>query len=78
MYHQNHCRFYKKFTFDRHFGGLSKSFDEGKRIADVLGKEKIVAFLCNHGVLLLAQSAPEALENTYFLERSCMHQVMQL
>ena len=74
MYHQNSCLFYKSYAYDNEYNGLSHCVDEGKRLAKVLGDNRVL-FMCNHGVLLTASTAERAFDDMYYLERACMFQV---
>jgi ribulose-5-phosphate 4-epimerase/fuculose-1-phosphate aldolase len=59
------------------YQGLALNYSEGERLARALG-EKSVLMLRNHGVLVTGQSAAEAFERLYFLERACQAQVLAL
>ena len=74
MYHQTHCRFYNEFAYDTDFEGAAKCYDEGERLASILGDGSVL-FMKNHGVLVAAANAALAFDHAYYLERACMHQV---
>jgi len=74
MCHQNSCRFYNCIAYDRDYSGLSQDDEEGMRIGRQLG-DKSVLFMCNHGVLVVAETAAKAFDDIYYLERACMTQV---
>ena len=74
MYHQNSCLFYDRIAYDQDYTGLSLDDGEGMRIAKQLGN-KSVLFMCNHGVLVVAESPARAFDDLYYLERACMTQV---
>lgn len=59
------------------YNGLALDFAEGERLARALGG-KSVAMLRNHGVLVTADSAAQAFDRLYFLERACQVQVLAL
>jgi ribulose-5-phosphate 4-epimerase/fuculose-1-phosphate aldolase len=59
------------------YNGLALDFAEGERLARALGG-KSVALLRNHGVLVTGDSAAQAFERLYFLERACHLQVLAL
>ena len=74
MCHQNSCRFYNCIAYDRDYSGLSHDDEEGMRTGRQLG-DKSVLFMCNHGVLVVAETAAKAFDDIYYLERACMTQV---
>jgi ribulose-5-phosphate 4-epimerase/fuculose-1-phosphate aldolase len=59
------------------YNGLALDFAEGERLARALGG-KPVALLRNHGALVTGDSAAQAFERLYFLERACQVQVLAL
>lgn len=59
------------------YHGLALDYAEGERMAGALGP-KAVLMLRNHGVLVTGDSAAEAFERLYFLERACQVQVLAL
>lgn len=77
MYHQNACLFYDRIAYDQDYTGLSLDDGEGMRIAKQLGN-KSVLFMCNHGVLVVAESPARAFDDLYYLERACMTQVLAM
>lgn len=74
MIHQNSTQFYNRIAYDNGYSGLGDTFEEGKRLADVLG-EKDVLFMGNHGVMTVAPSVDVAFSDMYYLERAAMFQV---
>ena len=77
MYHQTHCRFYNDFAYDPIYEGAATSCKEGERLAKLIGN-KSVLFMGNHGVLFTGPTAAIAFDNSYFMERACMMQVLFL
>ena len=59
------------------YNGLALDYAEGERLARALG-ERSVLVLRNHGVLVTARTAAQALERLYFFERACQLQVLAL
>ena len=57
------------------YNGLALDYAEGERLARSLGSRS-VGILRNHGVLVTGQSAAQAFERLYFLERACQTQVL--
>jgi ribulose-5-phosphate 4-epimerase/fuculose-1-phosphate aldolase len=59
------------------YNGLALDYGEGERLARAMGG-KPVALLRNHGVLVIGDSAAQAFERLYFLERACQAQLLAL
>ena len=59
------------------YNGLALDFAEGERMARALGT-KSVLMLRNHGVLVTGESAAQAFDRLYFLERACQVQALAL
>jgi ribulose-5-phosphate 4-epimerase/fuculose-1-phosphate aldolase len=59
------------------YNGLALDREEGERLARALGG-KSVLMLRNHGVLVIGDSAAQAFERLYFLERACQAQILAL
>jgi ribulose-5-phosphate 4-epimerase/fuculose-1-phosphate aldolase len=59
------------------YNGLALDHQEGERMAQAL-EGKSVLMLRNHGVLVIGDSAAQAFERLYFLERACQVQVLAL
>lgn len=72
---QNAMRFWNRIGYDEEYGGVALDDAEGDRICDALG-EKDIAFLSHHGVLVTGPSVAYAFDDLYYLERSCMVQVL--
>ena len=77
MCHQNSCYFYNRIAYDRDYSGLSLDDEEGMRTGKQLG-DKSVLFMCNHGVLVVAETAARAFDDVYYLERASMTQVTNI
>jgi ribulose-5-phosphate 4-epimerase/fuculose-1-phosphate aldolase len=69
--------FYEDIAYDSLYNGLALDYAEGERMARVLG-DKSVLMLSNHGVLVIGETAPQAFERLYFLERAAQAQVLAL
>lgn len=74
---QSGLGFYNDIAYDMNYNGLAFDQAEGERMARVLG-DKSVLMLCNHGVLAVGESVPQAFERLYFLERACQAQILAL
>lgn len=75
MTEQNALRFHNRISYDDEYCGLALSNEEGDRIAGSLGNRSI-AFLANHGVVVVGQSVAETFDDLYYLERACKVQVL--
>jgi ribulose-5-phosphate 4-epimerase/fuculose-1-phosphate aldolase len=75
MCHQNALRFFDDVAYDDHFNGFATAQEEGRRMAAAIG-DKTILFLANHGVICVTETIAEAIDNLYFLERSCQVQVL--
>lgn len=72
---QNALRFWGRVGYDDEYNGLALDEAEGRRIADALaGKD--VLFSASHGVTVVGASVAWALDDLYYLERACLHQVL--
>ena len=73
---QNALRFHGRIAYDRGgYGGVALAKDEGDRMCKALGKADML-FLEHHGVLVCGDSVAYAFDDLYYLERSCMVQVL--
>ena len=72
---QNAMRFYGRVGYDRNYGGAALDTDEGDRIATALGDADIV-FMQHHGVLVCGDNMAYTFDDLYYVERSCMVQVL--
>lgn len=72
---QNAMRFYGRTAYDEDYGGVALSDDEGDRIAGALSNADIV-FMAYHGVLVTGDRMDYTFDDLYYLERSCMVQVL--
>ena len=78
MLDQNACRFHDRIAYDRHYAGMALDDTEGERVARLLGPEKSVLFLGNHGVIVVGRSVAEAFDELYYLEKAAQLQVLAL
>lgn len=72
---QNTLRFFRRVAYDRDYGGLALSPQEGERLASVLGDRQVM-MMGNHGVLVAAPSVAQAFDTLYFLEQACRTQML--
>jgi ribulose-5-phosphate 4-epimerase/fuculose-1-phosphate aldolase len=77
MIHQNAARFYGDIAYDDHYNGIAEATVEGERMAAAMGNKKIL-FLANHGVVVVAPTIAQALDDFYYLERACQVQVLAM
>ena len=73
----NALRFNGSVAYDQHYNGEALSTDEGDRMAALLGGKRIL-FLANHGVIVVGETVAQAFDDLYFLERTCMVQVLAM
>ena len=78
MLDQNACRFHNRIAYDRNYSGMALDATEGERVATLLGDDKSVIFLGNHGVIVIAESVAQAFDELYYLEKSSQLQVIAL
>jgi ribulose-5-phosphate 4-epimerase/fuculose-1-phosphate aldolase len=78
MLDQNACRFHGRIAYDRGYAGMALDDHEGERVAGLLGDDKSVLFLGNHGVIVVGATVAEAFDELYYLERAAELQVLAL
>ena len=64
-------------AYDDHYAGTADTLEEGERLANLLGA-KHIAFLKNHGVLVVGDTMAQAYRRLYKLERVCRNQMLAL
>ena len=72
---QNAMRFHGRVAYDDDYGGVALSDDEGDRMCRALGSADVL-FLGSHGVIVCGPNVAWAFDDLYYLERSCMVQVL--
>jgi len=72
---QNAMRFFGRIAYDEGYGGVALSDNEGDRIANALGDAEVV-IMAHHGVIVCGDRMDYAFDDLYYLERSCMVQVL--
>ncbi|XP_050727995.1 putative aldolase class 2 protein RP493 isoform X2 [Eriocheir sinensis] len=77
LVHQNSLLFWNRVAYDHNYQGLAFSFEEGERMAKILG-DKDILLLANHGVLTVAPTISMAFDNLYYLERAAMVQMLTM
>ncbi|KAL4800420.1 class II aldolase/adducin N-terminal [Aspergillus venezuelensis] len=76
MLTQDACSFYGKLgVYDDH-GGIALAVDEGRAIANALGKDNIACILQNHGLLTVGSTVDEAAWLFVSLDSACHAQLM--
>jgi ribulose-5-phosphate 4-epimerase/fuculose-1-phosphate aldolase len=78
MLDQNACRFHRRIAYDRAYAGMALDAHEGVRVAQLLGHSKSVLFMCNHGVIVVAPTVAQALDELCYLEKAAELQVTAL
>ncbi|GAC1485648.1 MAG: aldolase [Acetobacteraceae bacterium] len=74
---QTALKFWGRTVVDDAYNGLALDEAEGDRIAASMGDADI-AFMRNHGVIVLGPSIAEAWDDMYYLERACEAQRLAL
>ncbi len=72
---QNAMRFHGRVAADPSYNGLALDVAEGERIAHAMQGRDIV-FLANHGVVVCGATIAHAYDDLYYLERSCLVEVL--
>ena len=72
---QTEIGFLDTIAYDDDYTGLAFDPAEGERLAGVLGADKKILFMGNHGVLVCGESVAEAYDLLYYLERACQVQL---
>jgi ribulose-5-phosphate 4-epimerase/fuculose-1-phosphate aldolase len=73
MADQNTLGMYGRIAYFDTWDGYVMDLDHGRRLADVLGDNRVL-FLSNHGVVVVGPSVAAAYSDLYKLERACMLQ----
>lgn len=55
-------------VYDDDYNGLARGWEEGERLAKILG-DKTILFMANHGILVTGRTVAEAYDRLYCLER---------
>ena len=66
----NTMRFFGRVTVDHSFSGMALSDTEGDRVADLMGEDKTVLLMANHGVLVIGPTVAAAFDELYYFERA--------
>jgi ribulose-5-phosphate 4-epimerase/fuculose-1-phosphate aldolase len=65
-------------AYDENYTGLAREPDEGERLAALLGPDKKVLFLANHGVIVTGRNTAEAYDRLFALERAAQVQLFAM
>ncbi len=66
----NTMRFFGRVALDDQFSGMALSDAEGRRVAQILGGDKTVLLMANHGVLVIGPTVAAAFDEFYYFERA--------
>ena len=72
---QTEIGFLDKIAYDHDYTGPALDPEEGERLAGILGPDKKILFMANHGVCVCGGSVAEAYDLLYYLERACQVQL---
>jgi ribulose-5-phosphate 4-epimerase/fuculose-1-phosphate aldolase len=78
MLDQDACRYHRRIAYDRDYSGMALDASEGRRVAGLLGEDKSVLFMGNHGVMVIGATVAEAFDELYYLERAAAVQILAL
>src|SRR6266853_99550 len=62
-------------AYDDEYTGLAMDPAEGERLARVMGPDRSVLVMANHGVLACGKTVAEAYDQLYYFERACQVQL---
>jgi len=72
---QTEIGFLDKIAYDNDYTGPALDPAEGERLAGIIGRDKKVLFMANHGVAVCAGSVAEGYDLLYYLERAAQVQL---
>jgi ribulose-5-phosphate 4-epimerase/fuculose-1-phosphate aldolase len=72
---QQSTKFHGRVAYEDAYNGLATDVAEGDRLAAACRDADII-FLANHGVIVCGETVALAFDDLYYLERSCMLQVL--
>ncbi|KAI1120152.1 class II aldolase/adducin domain protein [Nemania abortiva] len=76
MLTQDACTFFGKQAIYHAHGGAALAQEEGQRIANAIGKDNVVCFLRNHGLITTGRTVDEAAFLFHALEQACQSQIL--
>src|ERR1700682_3479796 len=66
----NTMRFFGRVALDDAFDGMALSDSEGERVARLMGEDKTILVMANHGVLAVGETIAAAFDELYYFERA--------
>jgi ribulose-5-phosphate 4-epimerase/fuculose-1-phosphate aldolase len=72
---QTEIGFLDTIAYDDEYTGLAMDPAEGERLARVLGPDRAVLVMANHGILACGKTVAEAYDRLYYFERACQVQL---
>jgi ribulose-5-phosphate 4-epimerase/fuculose-1-phosphate aldolase len=72
---QTEIGFLDTIAYDEEYTGLAFDPAEGERLARVLGPERSVLVMANHGVIACGETVAEAYDRLFYFERACQVQL---
>jgi ribulose-5-phosphate 4-epimerase/fuculose-1-phosphate aldolase len=72
---QTEIGFLDKIAYDHTYTGPALDPAEGERLAGIIGPDKKILFMANHGVCVCGGSVAEAYDLLYYLERAAQVQI---
>ena len=72
---QTEIGFLDTIAYDDEYTGLAMDPAEGERLARIMGPERSVLVMANHGILACGKTVAEAYDRLYYFERACQVQL---
>ena len=72
---QTEIGFLDTIAYDDEYTGLAMDPTEGERLARIMGPERSVLVMANHGILACGKTVAEAYDRLYYFERACQVQL---
>jgi len=72
---QTEIEFLDTVAYDDEYSGIAFDPGEGERLARVLGPDRSVLVMANHGILACGKTVAEAYDRLYYFERACQVQL---
>lgn len=72
---QTEIGFLDTIAYDQEYTGLALDPAEGERLARVLGADRSVLVMANHGVIACGETVAAAYDRLFYLERACQVQL---
>ncbi|MEM7016687.1 MAG: class II aldolase/adducin family protein [Pseudomonadota bacterium] len=71
MLDQNACLFHNRVAYDYEYRGMALEDSEGDRLAKLIGSDKNILMMANHGIIAIGRNIAETFNYLYYFERAC-------